>query len=233
MQYALCHPVFTSCPEHVCVCVLWLSYICMCSLLMYVYVCLYWHNKYKLLDSQKKTVVWCWSQPAAVEKLVSVCVGWGDVDVQFQLWKPQRVCVCVWEDPLLYSMVLWDCCVFKLKSSLIGGWVGRGTAKRLQGQRWTFLWNRERAPGGNQTHNLVIGQGWGVWEGHRGGSIPHSLLHRQDCGQQYTIGLTLHTHNVWDGLELLMRQMGTAPTSCFCIQLQCTDWSSDDANNAT
>lgn len=48
----------------------------------------------------------------------------------------------------------------------------------------------------NQTHSLVIGQGREVGEGLGGGSIPHSLLHRQDSNsvRQYTSGLAAHTH---------------------------------------
>lgn len=113
-----------------------------------------------------------------------------------------RVCVYVrvWEDPLLYSMALWDCCVFTLESCLIGGYEW---AKGLQGDCEAsgggFCQTKKRrlvALGENQTHSLVIGHGREAGEGRSGGSIPHSLLHRQDfnSGRQYTSGFAAHTH---------------------------------------
>ena len=75
---------------------------------------------------------------------------WGDVDIQFQLWKPQFVCmcVCVWEDPLLYSMALWDCCVFTLESSLIGGYEwAEGLKGDCEASGGGFSQTNEKAPG--------------------------------------------------------------------------------------
>lgn len=108
--------------------------------------------------------------------------------------------VRVWEDPLLYSMALWDCCVFTLESCLIGGYEW---AKGLQGDCEAsgggFCQTKKRrlvALGENQTHSLVIGHGREAGEGRSRGSIPHSLLHGQDfnSGRQYTSGLAAHTH---------------------------------------
>lgn len=127
--------------------------------------------------------------------------------------------VCVWEHPLLYSMALWDCCVFTLESGLIGGyeWAEglQGDCEASGGGFCRTKKQRLAALDKNQTHSLVIEQRRRVGEWHSRGSIPYSLLHRHDShsGQQYTSGLSIHTHrahNVWDGLELLIRQMGTS-----------------------
>lgn len=56
-----------------------------------------------------------------------------------KLWKPRcvRVFVCVWEDPLLCSVALWDRCVFTLESSLIARYEWAEEVRDyLRGQRW-------------------------------------------------------------------------------------------------
>lgn len=146
------------------------------------------------MDSQKKN---CWSQPANSGGAHYCVCGVGRCGrIATAVGTP--VCACVWVDPLLYSMALWDCCVFKLESGLIGGYEW---AEGLQGDREAsgggFCRAEKQRPAAldeNQTHSLVIGQGRGMGEGHRGGSIPHSLLHRQDSnsGQRYTSGLATH-----------------------------------------
>ncbi len=92
--------------------------------------------------------------------------------------------VFVWEDPLLYNMALWDCCVFTLESGLIGGYEwAEGLKGDCEASSEGFCRSKEQrlaALDANQTHGLVIGHGREVREGRRGGSIPYSLLHCQD-----------------------------------------------------
>lgn len=76
------------------------------------------------------------------------------------------VCVGVGGTTLLCSVALWDCCVFKLESGLIGGFEwAEGLQGDCEASGGGFCRTKKQHPAAldeNQTHSLVIGQrrGW-------------------------------------------------------------------------